>query len=267
MKPALELSTRFSCVSTSPKSKHYRAPSHAMKLLSGYATYCCRPDAAAGFVAVGRLLDKPQDVSHTRRQISSLARGRVQRGGSVGVRVFERGIVSLPNDFTDEQAALAMRRFLTAFVPAHSDACAFAVLHNDKPGNKHFHFVAVDGLENPTLTQARKLKRARPRDALRMGDRGAPQRVRELAAVAINSVADEFGKTRVEHLSFKSRGLSLEPSKHDGPARRRLGYATRSSAPSLSSFCQDFDEAAESALYGIKSASKFLERTALSLTD
>jgi len=263
MKTPLELSTRFSCFSTSRNSKHYRTPKKCLSLLGGYVSYCLRKDAASEFVAVGKVFTTPGDPSSCRRELAASARSRAFRGGTVGVRVFERGIVSLPNDFTNEEASLAMSRFLTAFVPASSDACAFSVLHTDKPGNLHFHFVAVDGYEDPALTEKRKLKRARPRDALRMGDRGAPLRVRELAAHAINSVALEFGKTPVEHRSFKERGLSLAPGKHDGPVRRRLGYAVKSPSPTFSAVLQASDDAVES----VFSLTNFLERTGSELTQ
>lgn len=226
----LEFSTRFSGVSTSPRSKAFRLPGEAMRLARSYLAYICRPGAAAVPVSSG--LDV-QDLPAARRALLDRAQARTRRGGSVGCRVFERAMVSLPNDFSHEQAAEAMRRFLASVVPADSDACGFAVLHTDKPGNLHAHLFFVDGLEGEPHADARKRSRSRRRDALRFGDRGAPKRLRALAADAINSVAREHGLSCVEHRSFAARGLSVKPTTHDGPVRRRLGYATRSTALGL----------------------------------
>lgn len=225
MKP-LELSFRLNCVSTSPRSKHFRSISHAKNLTKTYLSYICRQSAASGFSFHGNYPKSCSDISSVRSRLRHLVSERADRGGTVGVRVFDRGMMSFPNDFPLDACEEALGRFLKSVVPDDSDAAGFAVVHTDKPENLHAHFFFVDGLESETSALARgHKKRLRRRDALRLNEKGSPARLRALAAESINSVARERGLTLVEHRSYADRGLVRRPTRHDGPTRRRLGHA------------------------------------------
>lgn len=142
-------------------------------------------------------------------------------GGKNGKRVAEKMIFSLPNDFAGKPAKEALRRIMQKLV-GDGEAIAYGVIHTDRPDNLHCHILAVDGQESVESARKRSpnAKRVRRRDQLRMNERGRPREVRRIIAEEINAVATSYGLTKVEHQSFKDRGITREPGAHMGPQQK-----------------------------------------------
>lgn len=102
---------------------------------------------------------------------------------------------------------------------ADSEAFGMAAIHTDKAGNKHAHFLFVDGLESLEAAKARRpdAKRVRRADALRLNEGGNRQEVRARVAASINAVALPAGRRTAEVRSYADRGIEREPQRHEGP--------------------------------------------------
>ena len=237
----LELSTRFSGITTSVAArKHEISRSVAIAKAKGNLRYIDRATAAKKGNArgAGPLTNPDGSPVRTRTQgrtaIRRAIETRAAKGGKTGVRVAEKVVFSLPNDFTGKPAREALDQVLRRLV-GDSEAVAFGVIHTDRPDNLHCHILAVDGRESIAAARKRRpdAKRIRRQDHLRMNDRGRPKELRQLIAAEINAVADRHGLTKVEHRSFKDRGITREPGSHIGPQQiartiRETGQRLRS---------------------------------------
>lgn len=221
---ALELTTRFAGISSSPKARGGLSPSDAAAKAKANLRYIDRRSAARPKDArgAGRLLKPDESPVRTRTEGRAAMRraidARAGRGGKNGSRVAEKIVFSLPNDFKGDAAREALVRVLHRLV-GDSDAVAYGVIHTDRPGNLHGHILAVDGPESVEAARQRRpnAKRLRRRDQLRMGDMGRPREIREMIAAEINAVAKRRKLTMVEHRSFKARGIERLPGSHLGP--------------------------------------------------
>jgi len=221
----IELSTRFSGISTSEKAKDggLSIEKAAMKAKANLR-YIARSSAVKKGNAAGAGMVKNPDgsvvrnASEGRAAIRRAIDTRSQKGGKNGKRVAEKMMFSLPNDFAGKPAREALRRVLHMLV-ADSDALAYGAIHTDRPDNLHCHILAIDGQESVASARKRRpdAKRVRRCDQLRMNERGRPREVRKAIAREINAVAEIYGLTKVEHRSFKDRGITREPGLHVGP--------------------------------------------------
>lgn len=236
----IELSTRFTGISTAATKTGRMSVGKAMGKAKAHLRYIDRATAAKKGDARGAgSLTNPDGLPvRTRAQgraaIRRAIEARAAKGGQTGARVAEKVMFSLPNDFAGKPAREALDRILRRLV-GDSEAVAFGVIHTDRPDNLHCHILAVDGLESVAAARRRRpdAKRVRRQDHLRMNDRGRPKELRQLIAAEINAVADRHGLTKVEHRSFKDRGITREPGSHLGPQQiartiRETGQRLRS---------------------------------------
>lgn len=223
--PALELSTTFRGISTSPKSRTGLSPAAAAGKAKSNLRYITREGAAS----VGYLVSDGEgvrrgseaDLQDHRDAITARANHPTKNG----VRVAEKMMISLPNDWPGPAMRTAIERIAKVITPPGSEARAIIALHTDKPRNRHIHINAIDGLESAEAARARAPEGQRPRrrNALRMGDMGRPGELRQAIAETLNQVAEERGLSRVEWRSFEARGLAQAPTSHRGPPKTRKG--------------------------------------------
>ena len=225
----LELTTRFTAISTSPKARGGMSASDAAGKAAAHLRYIARP-AAVAETAVSGL--PAASLDDTRAALRERIRVAASRGGKSGARVLERGIVSLPNSWTAEARQDACARIAAHLAPADSDAACMIVVHRDKSRNSHLHFAAVDGMESREAALARRpdAKRVRRRNVLRLGDLGRPKELRAEIAGILNGIAAERGLDGVEWRSFEDRGLAQRPKRHEGPTRRAIAEKARARA-------------------------------------
>lgn len=221
----IELSTRFSGITTSPQARNGGVSvEKAAEKAKANLRYIARSTAVAKGNRFGAGAMINPDGSGVRSALEGRAAmrkaidARSIAGGQNGKRVAEKLMLSLPNDFIGKPAKEALRRIMKRLL-ADSDAIAYGVIHTDRPDNLHCHILAVDGQESITSARKRRpgAKRVRRRDQLRMNERGRPREVRQLIAEEINAVAEAYGLTKVEHRSFKDRGITRKPGTHVGP--------------------------------------------------
>jgi hypothetical protein len=223
----LELTTTFRGISSAPAARSGKSPSDAVAAGAAHLRYIDR-DSAAGERASSNVIESNGVAAATPAQVRSAMRERMavvaDKNGKTGSRVLEKGIVSLPNGWPPEACQEALERVCTHLAPPSSEAMAYAVLHTDKPGNRHFHFAAIDGLESREAALARRpdAKRVRRANVLRMGDMGRPKDLRHEIGCILNSIAQERGLERVETRSFAERGIDDKPMKHEGASRRAI---------------------------------------------
>lgn len=222
----LELTTRFSGITTSPRAHSGgQAPATAAAQAKAHLRYIDRRSAAKYAHAAGPLYDSSGKPVATRKAAREAMRKAIQarayKGGKTGSRVAEKLIFSLPNEFTGQASREALARIVARLV-GDSEAVAYGVVHTDRPGNLHCHVLVIDGAESMAAALARRpgAKRVRRRDHLRMNERGRPKEIRCLIASEINAVAAKNGIAGVEHRSFKDRGLQRRPGSHEGPQKR-----------------------------------------------
>lgn len=221
----LELTTRFEGITTGARPGRTRlsAKQAAQKAIANLR-YIARPTAVRPNDTFALNLGPEEDPKAQQCVMRDALRRRVGRGGRKGIRVAEKLMCSLPNDFDGEPAREAVRLIAKRLAAGSPDVKVFAAIHTDRPNNLHAHFLVIDGLE--TRAQANKrvgknAKRVRPRSVVRLNDRGRPKELRNLFACAINEVAKTRGLTRVESRSFKERGERRNPGKHIGARRTR----------------------------------------------
>lgn len=215
----LELTTRFTPITTGAGSKYQKSPADAVSAGAAHLQYILRSRAASEVAWSG----VPGEGDGVRRKaIRERMRALSTKGGKLGARIAEKGIVSLPNDWPSEARQEAVERLSRHLAPHGSEAMAVVVTHRDKPGNSHLHFLAVDGAESREAARARRpdAKRVRRAQVIRLGDRGRPQELRQEIAEILNQIAAERGLGEVEWRSFKQRGIGLTPTLHEGPTRR-----------------------------------------------
>lgn len=220
----IELSTRFTGISTAATKSGRMSSRKALGKAKANLRYIDRATAAKKGDArgAGPLTNPDGSPVRTRAQgrfaIRRAIEARASKGGKTGARVAEKLMFSLPNDFAGKPAREALDRVLRRLV-GDSEATAFGVIHTDRPENLHCHILAVDGPESIAVARKRRpdAKRVRRQDHLRMNERGRPKELRQLIAAEINAVADRYGLTKVEHRSFKDRGITREPGSHLGP--------------------------------------------------
>lgn len=219
----LELTTRFTALTTSPKAAHGRGLSApvAVAKTAAHLAYIERA-GAVGERAVSGLDDDQRRA--VRRAMIENAEAISKTGGANGARVLEKGIVTLPNSWPREAVADACERIAEHLAPAGSEAKALVVEHRDKKRNRHLHYAAQDGLESREAALARRpgAKRVRCGMVLRMSEGGRPKQLRGEIAAIINGIADERGIERVEHRSFAARGIAQQPGRHEGPTSRAI---------------------------------------------
>jgi len=215
----LELTTRFTPITTGAGSKHQKSPADAVKAGAAHLQYILRARAMSEVAWSG----VSGEGDEARRQvIRERMRALSTKGGKLGARIAEKGIVSLPNDWPIEARQEAVERLSRHLAPSGSEAMAVVVSHRDKPGNSHLHFLAVDGAESREAAQARRpdAKRVRRAQVIRLGDRGRPQELRQEIAGILNQIAADRGLGEVEWRSFKQRDIGFTPTLHEGPTRR-----------------------------------------------
>lgn len=215
----IELTTRFTPITTGAGSKHQKAPADAVAAGAAHLQYIMRSTAMSEVAWSG--VEGVNDDAR-KKAIRERMRALSVKGGKLGARVAEKGIVSLPNDWPPEARQEAVERLSRHLAPAGSEAMALVVTHQDKPGNSHLHFLAVDGAESHEAAQARRpdAKRVRRAQVIRLGDRGRPQELRQEIAGILNQIATDRGLEGVEWRSFKDRGIVFTPTIHEGPTRR-----------------------------------------------
>lgn len=215
---ALELTTRFSPITTGRGAKKQKTPKNAAASGTAHLKYITRQDAVAGAAWAG----VPGETQKERELlIQTRMRVLADKGGELGCRIAEKGIVSLPNSWPPEAQQEAAQRIAQHLAPPGSEAMALVVIHKDKPNNAHLHFLAVDGAESHAAARARRpdAKRVRRANVIRLGDRGRPQELRREIAFIINSIAKEKNLDGVEWRSFKERNTGHQPTLHEGPSR------------------------------------------------
>ena len=215
----LELTTRFTPITTGSGSKHQKTAAAAVAAGAAHLQYILRSRAVSEVAWSGVSGDdNAAKKTAIRQRMGALSK----KGGKLGARVAEKGIVSLPNGWPPEARQEAIERLSRHLAPPGSDAMAVVVTHKDKPGNSHLHFLALDGPESREAARARRpdAKRVRRAQVIRLGDRGRPQELRQEIAGILNQVAAERDLEGVEWRSFRQRGLPLAPTIHEGVSRR-----------------------------------------------
>ena len=225
----LELTTRFTGISTSPQARNGGLSSSAAAgKAKANLRYICRPSALGDdpqILTRGDFRTPAGEKVKTHHQLKAAMRAAIDersgKGGARGIRVAEKMIFSLPNDWPQDAQREALQKIMRKMADGSRDAKFIGTIHRDKKHNLHGHILALDGLETEDQARARRpdAKRVRRREVLRLGDRGRPKEMRRLFADVINEVAAECGLSGVEHRSFKERGLT-HPTKHEGPTRR-----------------------------------------------
>jgi hypothetical protein len=222
----LELTTRFRGITTGTGARGQIESRAAVNAAMAHLRYIARPSAAIEFASAGLSLTGHQpdgvDRELLRKSLRVRLEARAGSGGKVGRRVAEKIIVSLPLDWDQAARVEAMRRVVEHIAPPGSEALAVAYSHGDKPGNPHFHVLAVDGRESLEGARNRRpdAQRVRRRDVIRLGDRGRPKALRGEIAAIINDVAKEMNLSAVEWRSFKDRGIKRRPGRHEGVEQR-----------------------------------------------
>jgi hypothetical protein len=222
----LELTTKFSGISTSPKARKCFSPVMAAANAAANLRYITRDTAAEEIQCHGAFINPDGSPAKTPREMKAAMRRemeeRSKRGGKSGVRVAEKVIFSLPNDFGPQAQKEALNLICTTLMKDSESVLIIGAIHRDKSNNLHGHLLAKDGLESRRSAQARNpdAVRIRQKEVMRMGDYGQKKELRALFADCINQVADKHGLTRVEHRSYKTRGIEVDPTQHEGPQRR-----------------------------------------------
>jgi hypothetical protein len=217
--PPLELSTTFRGISSSPKARAGLSPKGAADQAKANLRYITREAAASGGFLVsdgdGVRRGTDADLQDHRDAITA----RAEQGGKRGIRVAEKMMISLPNDWPGGALREAVDRVAKVITPPGSEARAIIALHTDKPRNRHIHINAIDGLESLEAARERTPEGQRPRrrNALRMGEMGRPRELRQAIAETLNQVADARGLSRVEWRSYEARGVDQIPMLHRGP--------------------------------------------------
>lgn len=227
----LELTTRFDGITTGARPGRARlSVKQAAQKAIANLRYIARPAAVRPGDTVALNLGNAEGANSKAWQtvMRDALRCRASRGGRKGIRLAEKLMCSLPNDFDGEPAREAVRLIAKRLAAGSPDVKIYAAIHTDRPNNLHAHFLVIDGLE--TREQAKKrvggnAKRVRPRSVVRLNDRGRPKELRKMFAGAINEVAERHGLMRVEHRSFRDRGKARRPGNHLGPRRaKRRGH-------------------------------------------
>lgn len=216
----LELTTRFEGITTGARPGRARlsAKQAAQKAIANLR-YIARPTAVRPSDTFALNLGPEEDPKAQQCVMRHALRLRAEKGGRKGIRVAEKLMCSLPNDFAGEPAREAVRLIAKRLAAGSPDVKIYAAIHTDRPNNLHAHFLVIDGLE--TREQARKrvgsnAKRVRPRSVVRVNERGRPKELRRMFADAINEVAELRGLTHVEFRSYQSRGRTGKPGSHRG---------------------------------------------------
>lgn len=216
-----ETTVRLSHISTSSKARSGLSVADAVGGAKAHLRYITRDDAAEDGNIIartnGQFLDAPPD------ELKAAARNAIDNRSqkhtdAYGVRLADKLIVSLPNDATITEQRQMCANILENFT-ADSEAFGMAAIHTDKAGNKHAHFLFVDGRESLEAAKARRpdAKRVRRADALRLNEGGNRQEVRARVAASINAVALPAGRRAAEVRSYGDRGIEREPQRHEGP--------------------------------------------------
>jgi hypothetical protein len=215
----LELTTRFSAITTGAGAKNQRSAADAVEAGVAHLRYITRPNARAEIAWAGVSGDSQGDLH---KALRARIRERAHQGGKGGARAAEKGIVSLPNDWPEDARQEAVDLIASHLAPDSSEATAVVVSHKDRPGNAHLHFLAVDGRESVEAARLRRpnAKRVRRANVIRLGDRGRPKELRGEIAEILNGIALRRGLQGVEWRSFEDRGIEYEPMLHEGPTRR-----------------------------------------------
>jgi hypothetical protein len=224
----LELTTTFRNISTARQS-----PAEAVRAARAHLRYIDRPSAvedraSAGFVG--------EDLAAHRAALRDRFTLRAHTGGKNGARIAEKLIISLPNQWPRHARREALQRLCDHLAPAGSEAVAYGVTHRDKAHNQHLHIVAQDGTEPAAAASARQLERTAKQDGkrtrirrqnvIRLGDKDRAQAMRAEIAAILNGIAEIHGLERIEHRSFAARGISAEPTEHEGPRVRAITAKT-----------------------------------------
>jgi len=241
---ALELTTSFRNISTAGGKLDGR---EAAAKAAAHLRYITRGPALEDVANAGLPPGSPADQ---RAAMQQAFRSAGERGGKTGSRVAEKITVTLPNSWPREARKEALQRLCDHLAPDGSDAWAFGVTHRDKRGtaqpNEHIHIIAQDGAESResalTRRQAsqseaeedavlgasgkRKVRRVRRQNVIRLGDRSRAKEMRTEMAGILNDIAETRGIERVEHRSFKERGIEDEPMRHEGPKVRAVAEKT-----------------------------------------
>lgn len=225
----LELTTRFAGITTAVRPNAARmTPQRAAAQSVAHLRYISRKSAAKTEDIITLNLADPagspvNSIQDARRAFVRAIENRAGKGGKKGIRVVEKLMCSLPNDFVGEPAREAVNLIANRLADGSSEVLIFAAIHSDRPGNLHAHFLAIDGLETHQKALSRThhaTKRVRRRSAIRLGERGRPKQLRKLFAECINEVAGKHGLSRVEARSFRDRGITKPPGRHQGPQQR-----------------------------------------------
>lgn len=216
-----ETTVSLSHISTSSKARSGLSVADAVGAAKAHLRYITRDDAAEDGNIIART--NGQFLDGSTDELKAAARNAIDNRSqkhtdAYGVRLADRLIVSLPNDATITEQRQICANILEDFT-ADSEAFGMAAIHTDKDGNKHAHFLFVDGLESLEAAKARRpdAKRVRRADALRLNEGGNRQEVRARVAASINAVAIPAGRRAAEVRSYADRGIEREPQHHEGP--------------------------------------------------
>jgi hypothetical protein len=219
---ALEMTTKFKAITTSPRARGGGVDaSQAGRKAADHIRYIDRGTAVSERASAGLDAATPAEV---RAALRDKAKAAAERGGKLGARVLEKGIISLPNSWPAAARQDACHLIAEHLAPPGSDAAVLVVCHRDKSHNSHLHFAAVDGAESREAALARRpgAKRVRRKNVIGLSEGGRPKELRKELAAIINSIAVERGLEGVEWRSYKARGIDKEPSRHEGPRRRAI---------------------------------------------
>ena len=164
-----------------------------------------------------------------------------------GVRLIDKGIVSLPSDANAAQC-FEMTEALAEEFGGNSEAHVVAALHRDRRGNPHVHLLMIDGKETAEAASERaekrrqveeggafldgrkpKKTRVRRQDHLRLGELGSRAAARLRAAAVVNRIAVRDGLRCPETRSLSELGIERPPQKHTGPQAAEKGRRARPS--------------------------------------
>ena len=208
-------------ISTSPKARKVLSLADATATAKARFRYQTR-EAACGDEDVfchsqGETLTGDKKAVKA-KAYSALSQRAEKHNEKNGIRLCDTGHISLTNDATtDEQREIA--RLLVSEMSGDSSAVVVASIHNDRKGNKHLHWWAVDGLETREAAQARSpdAKRIRQRDQLRLNEGGSREAWREKMAGIVNQIAEKNGRRQAEYRSLKDQGIEhKKPQIHEG---------------------------------------------------
>ncbi|CUH89776.1 hypothetical protein PH5382_03729 [Phaeobacter sp. CECT 5382] len=135
----LELTTRFDGITTGtrPGRKRLSAKRAIGKAIANLR-YIARPSAVLPGNTISLNLGEADgsDTKAAQAAMRDILRHRAGKGGRKGIRVAEKMMCSLPNDFSGEPAREAVRLISKRLAAGSPNVRVFATIHTDRPNRR-----------------------------------------------------------------------------------------------------------------------------------